>query len=288
MQNKFKIQNSKIKIINQNSKLKILDEIIRRTRENVENRKKLVHFPVMLNSFQHLGSQERRFRNKFGMTRRNGISIIAEIKFASPTNPRLGSAEDLLDRAIEYQKAGADAISVITEKHFFKGDIRFVSQIKKSVKFPVLQKDFIIDEQQIYEAKNVGADALLLIARLIDKKTLNRFVELCFAQGIEPVVEVHNEADLKKAVTTKTSFIAVNARDLDTFEIDVEKACRLLKKIPTTYIKLGFSGIQSKVEVKKYVEAGAKGVLVGTSLMKAKNINGFISSLRATERSVAI
>lgn len=217
----------------------------------------------------------------FARTIKNArVAIIAEIKFATPTNPHLGSAEDLLDRAKEYERAGADAISVITEKHFFKGDIGFVRQVKEIVNIPILQKDFVIDEQQIYEAKSIGSDALLLIARLVDAKTLKRFVKLCFAEGIEPIVEVYDEKDLQKAVVTKTSFIAVNARGLETFTVDVGKACELLKKIPNKFIKLGFSGIQSATGVQQYANAGARGVLVGTSLMKAKNIGEFIQSLR--------
>lgn len=208
------------------------------------------------------------------------FAIIAEIKFASPTNPNLGSPEDLLDRAREYQKAGADAISIITEKHIFKGDIEFVRQVKKVVNIPILQKDFVINEQQIYEAKSVGADALLFIARLVSEEKLKAFVLLAQKLGIEPVVEVFDEKDLKKAVATATRIIAVNARDLKTFVVDVDKACKLMKKIPNGFIKLGFSGIKSKTEVKKYADAGVRGVLVGTSLMKAKNIKEFIGGLR--------
>ncbi|MBI2430920.1 MAG: indole-3-glycerol-phosphate synthase [Candidatus Levybacteria bacterium] len=209
-----------------------------------------------------------------------GFAIIAEIKFASPTNPNLGSPEDLLDRAKEYEKAGADAISIITKKAFFRGDIRFVSEVKKVVKIPILQKDFVIDERQIYEAKKAGADALLLIARIVSKEQLKAFVLLAQKLGIEPVVEVFDEKDLKKAVATKARFIAVNARDLETFAVDVDGACKLIEKIPNKFIKLGFSGIQSRAEVEKYIKAGAKGVLVGTALMKAKNIKEFIGGLR--------
>lgn len=209
-----------------------------------------------------------------------GFAIIAEIKFASPTNPNLGSPEDLLDRAREYQKAGADAISIITKKAFFKGDIGFVSQVKKVVKIPILQKDFVIDEQQIYEAAHIGSDALLFIARLVSKEKLKTFVLLAQKLGIEPVVEVFDEEDLKKAVAINTRYIAVNARDLETFVVDIDVACKLMEKIPNKFIKLGFSGIQGRLEVEKYIKAGAKGVLVGTALMKAKNIKEFIGVLR--------
>ncbi len=208
------------------------------------------------------------------------IAIIAEVKFASPTIPYLGSPGDLRTRVKEYERAGADAISIITEKHFFKGDIGFVSQVKKVVKIPVLQKDFIIDPYQIYEAKSAGSNALLFIARLVSKEKLQIFVLLAQKLGIEPIIEVFNEKDLKKAVATKTLFIAVNARDLETFIVDVPKACELIKNIPDRFIKLGFSGIESKKEVMMYKNAGAKGVLVGTSLMKANNITKFLGGLR--------
>lgn len=209
-----------------------------------------------------------------------GVAIIAEVKFASPTSPNLGSTESLLDRVREYEKAGADAISIITEKHFFKGDLDFITRVEKEAAIAVLQKDFVVDQYQIYQAKDIGADAILLIARLVEAETLKQFVELALEIGVEPVVEINDDKDLMKARATDTNIIAVNARDLDTFEVSVEKACMLLKQIPDSYIKLGFSGIKSKTEVDKYIESGANGVLVGTALMKANNISNFIEGLR--------
>lgn len=220
------------------------------------------------------------FKDAIAQGSKQGVAIIAELKFATPTNPALGPPSGLIRRAVVYQQAGVNAISVITEKHFFKGDITFISKVKKKVNLPILQKDFVIDEYQIYEAKMAGADALLLIARIVSKIKLQQFVLLAQQLGIEPIVEVHNDVDLKKTVATKTLFVAVNARDLDTFIVDVEKARELMKKIPDKFIKLGFSGIHSKIEVQNYANAGAKGVLVGTSLMRAKNINEFLGGLR--------
>ncbi|HEX8931651.1 MAG TPA: bifunctional indole-3-glycerol phosphate synthase/phosphoribosylanthranilate isomerase, partial [Patescibacteria group bacterium] len=219
---------------------------------------------------------------------RNDIGIVAEIKFASPTNPNLGDPKDLLERAKLYAESRVNAISLITEPHFFKGDVSLVSKVKRYVELPILQKDFVIDEEQIYQAKEIGSDALLLIARLVDEDKLKKFVLLCQKLGIEPVVEINNDEDLEKAITTSTKIVAVNARDLETFAIDIDAACDLLKKIPKQFIRLGFSGIVSKKEILRYKQAGVKGVLVGTSLMKAKNIKEFILSLRATERSASI
>ncbi len=203
---------------------------------------------------------------------KHGVSLIAEIKFSSPTEKHLGDKKDILPRAKLYEKAGASAISLITEPHFFTGDVKTISQVKQVVSLPVLQKDFVVDSYQIYEAAAYGADALLLIAKLVNKSLLKTFVDLCITIGIEPVVEINDEEDLAKALGTKTRIIAVNARDLDTFTVDVAKACELLEKIPAHIFKLGFSGIHTASDVKRYKHAGAKTVLVGTTLMKAENI----------------
>lgn len=211
---------------------------------------------------------------------KNGTAIIAEIKFASPTEKNLGSEKELIKIAKLYQKSKADAISIITEKSVFKGDPSFVTKVKPIVNLPVLQKDFVIDSYQIYEAKFIGSDALLLIAKIISKDQLINFVNLCQSLGLEPVVETNDDKDLGKALATSTKIIAVNARNLSDLKVDVDKACKLLKKIPNKYIKLGFSGIHSKVEVEKYKSSGANAVLVGTSLMKSKNPDKFLEELR--------
>ena len=218
-------------------------------------------------------------QSKFIDLFKNELAIIGEIKLASPTVTYFGSEKDIVERAISYELAEIDAISVITEKHFFKGSPEFISRIKKITNIPILQKDFIIDSRQIYEAKIIGSDALLLIAKIVSKKTLIKFVSLCQEIGLEPVVEINDDQGLKKALVTSTKIIAVNARNLDSFEVNVERASLLMKKIPSKFIKLGFSGIKSSMEVKKYKQAGAKGILVGTALMQTKNIKEFIDKL---------
>lgn len=208
------------------------------------------------------------------------IAIIAEIKLASPTVKNLGAEKKILSKAVEYEKAGADAVSFITEKSVFKGNVEYIPQIKSKVKLPLLHKDFVIDPYQIYESKIMGSNALLLIAKILEENQLAEFVDLCLAIGLEPVVEINDEQDLKKAIKTKTKMIAVNARNLDTLKVDLGRAVLLMKKIPDFYLKLGFSGISSNSEVKKYKSAGVKAVLVGTSLMKASNSSEFLKGLR--------
>jgi indole-3-glycerol phosphate synthase len=265
---------------------RILEEIVAKKRKDLFKKKKLLSLEELKGQVKEVRGSELFYK---AITRSiNEPAVIAEVKFASPTNPNLGVHEELLSRVKQYEKAGADAISIITEKHFFKGDLSFVSIVKETVSLPVLLKDFVIDEYQIYESTRLrqgfggqaGVDALLLIARLVDNKTLKQFVELCLAEGIEAVVEIYSEEDLEKAIETKTRFIAVNARDLDTFEVDVERACELMNKIPEKFIRVGFSGIQTAGEVRRYREAGARGVLVGTALMKTGNVGEFIEEIR--------
>jgi len=208
------------------------------------------------------------------------VALIAEIKVASPTHPALGSLGDAVGRARIYTQARANAISFITENHYFKSDPKYLRNLKMVTDLPILQKDFVIDSYQVYESRAAGADAVLLIARLVDGRTLRELVNCAVGLGLEPVVEINDEADLAKAVATDARIIAVNARDLRTFKVDVVGACRLLAVVPGRYLRLGFSGITSVKEVHEYRTAGARGVLVGTALMQAPDIAGFIRKLR--------
>jgi indole-3-glycerol phosphate synthase len=251
--------------------------IIEKKKEDLQ--KQMQHLSLQeLKTITTISQKENLFLKK--ILEAETVALIAEVKFASPTNSSLGSTTELLERVKAYEQAGAEAISIITEPHFFKGDTEFIKQVKQEVSLPLLQKDFIIDEYQIYEAKNIGSDALLLIARLLDQEKLKSFVRICHNLNIEPVVEINNEEDLEKAVETSTKIIAVNARDLETFHVDISIACRLMKKIPNNFIKLGFSGISSAVDVKQYKDAGARGVLIGTSLMQAENVSELIKELK--------
>lgn len=256
----------------------ILNEIVAKTKKDLEEKKDKVSLGELRNTFSVTKNTNSFFES---ITKSiNYPAVIAEVKLKSPSGGTMGSEDDLDNIVKQYKTGGADAISVITESHFFGGNMDFVEVVKSVVDLLVLMKDFVIDEYQIYEAKKAGADALLLIARLVDEEMLRDFVKLSNELGMEPVVEIYSEEELDKVKATETRFVAVNARDLDTFEVDVEKACRLMKKIQDRFIKLGFSGVESAKEVGKYREAGARGVLIGTSLMKAKNIVSYLSSIK--------
>lgn len=261
------------------NKVKIIDQIVGKTKKDLEKRKQYVPLGMLKKSInkQRIRSFIKAIKNPKG----GRLAIIAEIKFASPTESHLGSSDLLIDRVGQYKAAGSDAISIVTEKNFFKGDPAYISKIKEVSSLPVLQKDFIVDPYQVYEVKKAGADAILLIARIVSEEDLRLLTKEAQLIGLEVVVEVNSKDDLKRALSTEAKIIAVNARDLDTLEVDVDRACQFLKMIPDRFIKLGFSGVKNKDEVEKYKNAGADGVLIGTSLMKTDNIEAFIKNLRA-------
>ena len=262
-------------------KNKILQKIVEQTKRDLKKRKKRHSGKPKEHPESRKGTVYNlsNFRNSI-LNPKKDITLIAEIKLASPSEGDLGSKKTILKRVKAYEKADADAISLVVEKHFFNGDIKLIDQIKKNTNLPILMKDFIIDTYQIAEGIKSGADAVLLIARIVGNKKLSELVQYAIGLGIEPVVEIDSLEHIERAIDSKPYIIAVNARDLDTFEVDVDRASEILKQVPDKFIKLGFSGIKSSQEVQKYREAGAKGVLVGTSLMKAKNIKDFILSLR--------
>lgn len=208
------------------------------------------------------------------------ISVIAEIKLSSPSAGKLGDSEELERRVVAYERGGADAISVVVDQKYFSGDLEFIRRIKNTVSLPVLAKDFIIDPYQIYEMKAYGADAVLLIAKILSKDQLKEFVRLSSDAGLEPVVEVNNEKELQNAIQTDTRIIAVNARNLDTFNVNIDRACKLIRPIPKKFVVLGFSGVSTESEIGKYKKAGANGVLIGTSLMRSENPRRLITDLK--------
>lgn len=255
-------------------------EIIEKKKEDLRVQMQQVSLEQLREKVKNV-SNNKSFKKNIEQAK-GKTALIAEIKLASPSDATLNAKVNIGEQAKAYEQAGADAISFITEKHFFKGSTEALEQLEAQVRLPILQKDFVIDPYQIYEAKSVGSSAILLIARIVDAEKLQSLVKLTKEIGIESVVEIHSEEDLQKALVTTTEIIAVNARDLDTFTIDPLKAYSLLDAIPDTFIKLGFSGISGRPMVEKYAYHGAKGVLIGTSLMhtKLEDIKGFIRSLK--------
>jgi indole-3-glycerol phosphate synthase len=199
------------------------------------------------------------------------IAVIAEIKRASPSLGMINENVDILQFAREYEKGGASVISVLTEARFFKGDLSYLHLVKKETSLPILQKDFILDPFQIYEGRVSGADAILLIAALLDQEQLKDFVDLTRNLHMIPLVEIHNEDDLQKISSLNLPLLGVNNRDLRTFEVDLRTTLRLKKEIPSTVKVISESGIKSPQDVRLLKEAGVHGILVGEILMRSSD-----------------
>ncbi len=209
----------------------------------------------------------RNFEASF--TGKNSMALIAEIKRASPSAGVIREEIDLPRLAGQYQAGGASAISVLTETHFFHGEIGNLARVKDRVPLPLLQKDFIIDPFQIYEGRAAGADAVLLIAALISPEQLREWSRLIGDLGMTPLVEVHNEQDLDKVSGLSLPFLGINNRDLQTLQVSLEVTCRLIEKIPPGITVISESGIQNRRDVERLREAGARGILVGEILMRS-------------------
>lgn len=207
------------------------------------------------------------------------VGIIAEIKRASPSKGIINEKVDPVEQARLYEKNGAAAISVLTDSAFFKGSFQDLEAVRKAVNIPILCKDFIIDPVQIQRAKQAGADAILLIVAALSKEELYRLYEVAKLYGLEVLVEVHDEQELQIAMDLGAKLIGINNRNLKTFQVDLKTTERLAKGAGNHHILISESGIVTSDDVNRVVKAGAKGILVGETLMRAENLEATFHKL---------
>jgi indole-3-glycerol phosphate synthase len=200
------------------------------------------------------------------------ISLIAEIKFASPSAGLIRKKADPVSIGRIYQDAGAAAISLLTDQRFFEGDLEQLPRLKKAISLPILRKDFIIDEVQVREAFFYGADAILLIARILSQPQLAEYIALCRDLGMTPLTEVHSRDDLEKAVASGAEIIGINNRDLDSFKVDITTTFELAPLIPSNCVRVSESGIAAEDDILALKTTGIHAVLVGSSLMRSKDL----------------
>ena len=199
------------------------------------------------------------------------ISLIAEIKFASPSAGLLRAKVDPISIGRIYQDAGAAAISLLTDQRFFEGDLEQLPRLKKAISLPILRKDFIIDEVQVREAFFYSADAILLIARILSQTQLTEYIALCRDLGMAPLTEVHDRDDLEKAVACDAEIIGINNRDLDSFNVDIHTTFKLAPLVPNNCILISESGITEKGDMRALQTTGIQAVLVGSALMGSED-----------------
>lgn len=209
------------------------------------------------------------------------MRVLAEVKRASPSAGAIRAGADPVEVAREYAQAGAAAISVLTDKQFFDGDISFLRPCHDAVDVPILRKDFLIDPLQVQEAAAAGADALLLIVAALDKATLELLMRETQAHGLEALVEVHDLDELDIALSIGAPVIGVNHRDLRTFTIDMTLTEQVARRVPADVVLVAESGIRTAADVRRMQDAGAHAVLVGEQLMRAESPGAALRELLA-------
>lgn len=212
-----------------------------------------------------------------------GVRFICECKRASPSKGLIAPVFPYLDIAKEYAAAGADAISVLTEPKWFLGSDEYLQQIAAAVPVPCLRKDFTVDEYMIYEAKLLGASAVLLICSLLDTETLHQYLGICDALGLSALVEAHDEQEIASAAAAGARVIGVNNRNLKNFTVDVTNSLALRQKAPPGVLFVAESGIASPSDVSALRAAGVDAVLVGEALMRAPDKAAALAALRGVD-----
>ena len=243
----------------------VLTSIIEGVIEDVEKRQ------VPISQLKEQLANAPKLRNAFAALSKEGIRLIAEIKRSSPSKGDLSAIENPVSLAHDYQSGGADLISVLTEERRFKGNIADLIAVRSAVDIPVLRKDFIVTEFQVYESRVLGADLMLLIVAGLSKSQLVDFYQLATELGMDVLVEVHDLAEAEIAVDIGSKIIGVNCRNLKTLEVNNKNFELILPQLPASVLKVAESGISTRDQVLSVQELGAKAVLVGETLVKTGN-----------------
>lgn len=262
--------------------MNILDKICETTKERIEKEKQKISLVEVRKNAESIKNieKEKYFDFEKAIGKKEKINFICEIKKASPSKGIIAEDFNYIEIAKDYQKAGADAISCLTEPHYFLGADEYLKAVKEVVNIPVLRKDFIIDEYMIYKSKNIKADAILLIAAVLDKYKLKDYFDIANDLGLSSLFEIHNEEELEKILNLNPRIIGVNNRDLKTFEVDINNSVRLRKLIPNNIIFVSESGIKCREDIKTLEENKTSAVLIGESLMTKKDKEKEIKKLK--------
>lgn len=250
--------------------MSFLRKVVEEVREEVEKRK-------MIGGLEGLSPPRKKLSLKEAIERAERVPLIAELKRSSPSSGKIRPFADPLEIGREMVEGGAIALSVLTERKYFGGDPLFLRELS-ILPVPLLCKDFVVDPYQVEEASKLGADAILLIVRILGKE-LPSFLSLVREKGMEALVEVTDEGELEEALSAGADLIGINNRDLETLEVDLSRTERLAPLVPSTVKVVSESGIKTPEEVRRMLRAGAHAVLVGTSLMRAENIREKVREL---------
>lgn len=258
----------------------ILDTILAHKRNEIEEAKKRVPLRVLEEQVRALSSGALgRPRFSEALRREDQVAIIAEIKKASPSKGLIRPDFDPVQLATIYAQEGAAAISVLTDERFFQGSLEHLAAVRRAVALPLLRKEFIIDEYQLYEAKAYGADAVLLIVAALEPERLERLYRASAALGLDSLIEVHTESELETALRLGASLVGINNRDLATFHTSLDVTARLIPYIPDHVTVVSESGISSREDIVYLRELGVDAVLIGEALTREPDVAAKLRSL---------
>lgn len=256
----------------------ILDTLAAAARTRVERNK--VKIPLgQIKKDASCISPETGFPFETALLRQN-INFICEVKKASPSKGLIAQEFPFLEIAKVYEQAGAAAISVLTEPDYFLGSDEFLVQIQKAVSIPILRKDFTVDAYQIYEAKTIGASAVLLICALLDTQTIRDYISVCDELGLSALVEAHDEREIESALEAGARIIGVNNRNLKDFTVDIRNSTALRKLVPENILFVAESGIQTAADIDMLRQSNVNGVLIGETLMRSPHKEKMLEELR--------
>ena len=255
----------------------ILDELAEYAKERVENQKKKISLAEIKNSALSLPKGDFSFEKAL---KKDDIAFICECKKASPSKGIIAKDFPYLQIAREYEKAGADCISVLTEPKWFLGSDEYLKEIANAVSIPCLRKDFTVDEYMIYQAKLFGASAVLLICSILSESQLKEYIAICEMLGLSALVEVHDESEIQMALQSGAKMIGVNNRNLKDFSVDTNNSGNLRKLVPNDIIFVSESGVKTSEDVQTLRNIGANAVLIGETLMRAENKKHKLAELR--------
>lgn len=256
----------------------ILEEIAEATRKRVDRCRQNISLEQMKRA-----AEEMKTDGSFPFEeslRREGVAFICEIKKASPSKGVIAPDFPYVEIAKEYERAGADCMSVLTEPDYFMGSTEYLKEIRQVVKTPLLRKDFTIDEYMIYEAKVIGASAVLLICSLLNGETIRKWISLCDDLGLSALVEAHDEREIEMAVRAGARIIGVNNRDLKTFQVDIKNCLRLREKVPKDILFVAESGMKTRADIEALERGGVNAVLIGETFMRSADKKKTLMELR--------
>lgn len=257
----------------------ILQEIAERTIKRVADEKAAVPLSEMKKRAEALDPNTGfPFKKALGGS---DISFICEVKRASPSKGLIAQDFPYLDIARDYEAAGAAAISCLTEPFWFKGSDEYLREISQAVRIPVLRKDFTVDEYMIYQAKTLGASAVLLICSILSREQLSEYLGIARSLGLSALVEAHDEQEVSTAVSVGAEIIGVNNRDLKTFTVDINNSARLRKLVPPEILFVSESGIKTAADIEALRSNGTNAVLIGETLMRSPDKKAALAELRS-------